>query len=816
MTVAKRDSSAQSIASILPYWRPVNDAILHVDGRITGGIELSGHSLECRSEESLNQLQNQLRTFLHSLSQGIEFQFVYQVRPFSPVLERFKQETDVTKAFSYIWEDKTSYLERMSNIWHTRLFLYCTIPNKDAQSNRSLLARLGLSLKQLHASRPLREHQAWQDQRYLDLHYAMNDVQSSLAHLEIRYRRLPSEEIIGLLYESLNPTRSRQVGLHLPTGGWPTNRTVREEITFSSVQVYPRELVFDDYIHRVMTLRDIPQMQFVGIINRLLTLREFPFDLSVGVIPTHSEAVLSHFKRSEIMQANLQKGRGRNYEAEQQQQDISLVIQELVRGETKVFKVSFAIHYAAKSDKELSKIEARLRQEIHQMAEARELREEFSYPDIFVATLPGACHRMQNQMELITPQAHSLLPIYQSSRGSPKPVALFKTRTDELLGNDPFDGRLAAFNGVIFGPTGRGKSFLAQYLLLQYLRAGPQVFIVDIGGSYRRFTRLIGGDYVDIQQGTQVSLNPFLPRDGEPEPEIIGFIAGVIERMIKNEGEQHIDKISQHLIRETIRDLYIERKYPLDLQGYRDLLSAKAERSADPEDKTILRCLAKTLALWTEGEGRDLLIGDHPLSLEAPVITIDLAGLSSNKELQGVIIQILAGLIWYQIRKTKGPKIVLFDEVWQHLKDPTAARLLDQLYRTARKHHTSVLSISQQLEDFLSEEVQTSIIANSATRFILRTDRELTQLRNVFQLNETELSLIQGLTMRRGYFSEVFAAIGDDHFVLRIEPSPSEYWLCTTHPQDLAAESEFLERTPQASVRQIVEALAKQFPRGVS
>lgn len=815
MQAAKPSTGSQSIAAILPYWKPINDAILHVDGRITGGFELEGYSLECRSEEALSQLQNQLRVFLHTLPQAMDVQFLYQVRPFSPVLERFKRETEERNPLSHIWRDKISYLERLSNIWHTRLFLFCTLPKSEDAKTQSLLSRIGLSWKSMHAPNPLHGNQAWEDRRYLELHHAMNDLRSALASLEMRHRALAAEELIQLLYEFLNPTRSGQIEFTVPKEGWPANRTIREEITFSSVQIYPREMIFDDCIHRVISLRDIPQMQFAGIINRLLTLREFPFDLSVGVVASDPQAVLAHFKRSETMQANLQKGRGRNYEAEQQQQDLSLVIQELVRGDTKVYKLSFAIHYAARSEKELSKIEARLRQEIHQMAEARELREEFSYPETFVATLPGASHRAQNPLETITPQALALLPVYQSSRGSPRPVALFKTRTDELVASDPFDGRLTAFNGVIFGPTGRGKSFLAQYLLLQYLRVEPRIFIIDVGGSYRRFTRLLGGDYVDLQQDTQVALNPFLPRDGEPEPELVGFIAGIIERMVKNEGDAYIDKVSQHLIRESIHDLYRQKSLPLNLEGYRSLMTTKAESSNDPEDKAILKSFSKRLALWTEGEGKGLLVGERSLSLDQPVVTVDLAGLSANKELQGVVIQILSGLIWHQVRKASGPKIVLFDEVWQHLKDPTAAKLLDQLYRTARKHHTSVLSISQQLEDFLSADVQTSIIANSATRFILRTDRELTQLRQVFQLNDAEIALIQGLTMRRGHFSEIFATIGDDHFVLRIEPSPSEYWLCTTHPQDLAVEREFIEKNPTASVREIIEALANSHPRGV-
>ncbi len=807
----------QSLGRFLPYWKTVEDFVLHVDGRITGGLSLKGISLQCLSDAELERHREQLKLFLHSLPQGVEVQFFYEVRPFSPLLTTYRRKADETDQdrFRFLWREKADYYEAQSNLWHTKLFLFVSVPDEKKKEEDGLFSRIRRSWRNTDLSNVFQTHKAWEESRRLKLKQALSEIRSALSYLEIPHENLTRSETLTLLYECLNPNRSRQIPLSGRAGENSQGRTLREDLVFSPLQAYPREMILDDTIHRVMTLRDIPQLQYPGIVNRLLNLREFPFNISVGLRVENPEKMVAAYKRAEILQANLQKKQGRNYEAEQSQAVLSEILQSLVKGDTKVFGLSFSIHYWASEEEELEEIEARLRQEIHQMGEAKELREEFDYPNIWIATLPGCSHQSYRRLETITPQTLSLLPIYQNSHGAKNPVALFKNRGDELVAQDPFDSRLTAYNGVIFGPTGRGKSFLAQYLLLQYLRLNPKIFIIDIGGSYRRFTKLLGGDYIDLQQSSPVSLNPFLPRDTEPEPELMGFLAGIVERMVKNEGQQHLDKIPQHLIRESIRHLYQKQaRYPLNLDGFKRVLEDDSQAALDAEDKHLLKDLSKRLALWTEGEGRNLLVGETSLSLSKPVITIDLAGLSSNKELQGITIQILAGLVWHQIKKSPGPKIVLFDEVWQHLKDPTAAQLLDQLYRTARKHYASVFSISQQLEDFLSEENQTSIIANSATRFILRTDRETDLLKKIFQLNDAEISLIQGLTMRRGYFSEVFAAIGDDHLVLRIEPSPSEYWLCTTHPADLAQEAEFFKTNPQASLEDMVAALSQKYPRG--
>ena len=59
------------------------------------------------------------------------------------------------------------------------------------------------------------------------------------------------------------------------------------------------------------------------------------------------------------------------------------------------------------------------------------------------------------------------------------------------------------------------------------------------------------------------------------------------------------------------------------------------------------------------------------------------------------------------------------------------------------------------------------------------------QVKNVLKLNEQEIELISSLEQKRGEYSEVFLINNDKRGVLRVCPTPLEYWIATTHPADL-------------------------------
>src|SRR3990167_10927619 len=58
----------------------------------------------------------------------------------------------------------------------------------------------------------------------------------------------------------------------------------------------------------------------------------------------------------------------------------------------------------------------------------------------------------------------------------------------------------------ITGMTGSGKSFLTQLLMLNVLFNGGDIFIIDIGVSYRKLCQLLGGTYLEYDN---LAMNPF-------------------------------------------------------------------------------------------------------------------------------------------------------------------------------------------------------------------------------------------------------------------------------------------------------------------
>ena len=811
-----------SISRIFPYAEFHMDYLLHDDGSVTSGLELRGVSLDCRSEEALSRLRYQAILFLHALPVEVELQFLYQIRPFSPVLDKFKSETEdrTPEKYRFIWQDSAAYMEQHSNIWHTKIFLFLTLPTPIKGRKRGLASKIKEAAKGISPGEVNLTRANWQNLRYEEMHNAMEKLKASVALMGMHCRELTKSDLGRILYEALNPARAkiipfeRQYSKGLGAG----DLYVREEIAMAGLQRFPREFILDDRIHRIMTLKDIPQRQYLGAIMPMLSLREFPFDITVGFEQEDPDKILKRLQKARNVNANLMNSNKRDEQAQHEFDVLQEAIDKLVQGDEKAFKLVFQVHYWGRDEEELRYAEAILRNSVHQCSEAKEIREEFSYPWSFVGSLPGGFSRVKEKRELhtITPQTLSMLPIYQQDRGAARPVALLKTRTDELVGLDPFNPNLSASNAIIFGPTGRGKSFLAQYLLLHYFRLNPRMIIVDIGGSYRRLTELLGGDYIALSSDSNTALNPFMRIKGEPSPAMLGELACIVERMIKDEGQKCIDRITQHNIRQAILRMYQQYADNPNFLNLRTCLKDLSKASTDKQDKAICEDLAKRLSLWIEGEGRALLVSNQTISLDKPVMTIDLAGVPATGDLQAVVMQILASLIRHQVAHIDGPKIILFDEVWKHLTDTTAAGVLDELYRTARKRFASVLSISQELEDFLNPLVKTSIVKNSETRFILQTIEELPLLEKVFKLNPNELELIKGMTMRRGVFSEVFTMIGESHSVLRVESTPWFYWMCTTHPPDLELERALKEKRPGLKSLERIKWLADHYPQGIS
>jgi conjugal transfer ATP-binding protein TraC len=338
-----------------------------------------------------------------------------------------------------------------------------------------------------------------------------------------------------------------------------------------------------------------------------------------------------------------------------------------------------------------------------------------------------------------------------------------------------------------------------------------KIFIVDIGGSYKKLSENLGGQYIPFGVGQGLSLNPFdlAPNETSPSSHKIKFLLGLVEMMTKEEGDKRLPKLERAELEEAIQSVY--QREARTLSNLRDTLL----RHADP----IVQRYGKILNPWCGNNpyGRFVDAATN-VELHREIIVFDLKGLEVYPDLQAASLFIITDFIWREIQKDRDkPKFVVFDECWALLKDEAGIAFIEEVFRTFRKYHAAAIAISQNIDDFAKSQIAGAILSNSAIKWVLmQRGADQDRLREVLQLNPNEMQLVTSLQQERGRYSEAFLMAGDQRGLVVVESTPLEYWLATTDPRDLAQIDLEKKKSPHLDNLSLVRKLAEEFPQGVS
>ncbi|MFW2535231.1 type IV secretion system protein TraC, partial [Legionella sp. 28fT52] len=113
----------------------------------------------------------------------------------------------------------------------------------------------------------------------------------------------------------------------------------------------------------------------------------------------------------------------------------------------------------------------------------------------------------------------NLLPVVADSKGAGSGLIL-PTCRNQLYFFNAFEGRaIDNYNQLTIASPGAGKSFFQQAQILDGLARGEQIFVIDLGGSYKHLCHMVGGSYIDA---SSLTLNPFTLFDFDGSVEMDG------------------------------------------------------------------------------------------------------------------------------------------------------------------------------------------------------------------------------------------------------------------------------------------------------
>jgi len=797
---------SHSLSDQLQIWGFEKNYIIYSDGSLGFGLQCVPQDISSWSDDKINSYSEQIGQFLNSLPAHVDIQFVQDIEPGNDAIIRKHEALSIASTNEVA---KSLCAERARGLKeadlagdlpaHT-LKIFVRRPLSQALLSKPKLFSKEKLFQEVSDARLEREIQITERLK--------ENIIQGLHLLEIVTNEIPSDEVAKLLYHQWNPSRRLPFKTYDP-------EELRQSLLFSDVGIELQGFVIGGTYFRVLSLKILPDQTFAGM---AASLRELPFKSRVFTtvhVPDQMKEIenLQTHRRIAYSMAVGKKSGVSDIESTAKFQDLETLLEQMIAQGQKIFNVSMTVLLQHEIEAELDSQVDLVLSKFRELGGAEALTETLAAFEIFSqVALPNARSKERSK-KVKTSNLCDLIPLFGPWPGHSQPNVLLRSRMGSLLSFSPFDSSLSNANQLVSGGSGSGKSVLTNILIMQMLKENPKVFFVDIGGSYRKLTENLGGQYVELGVNDQLSINPFdlLPGESEPSSHKVKFILGLVEIMTKEEGADRLPRLARAEIEELIQDVYKSVKRP-KLSDLRNLLLKHPEAS--------IQTYGRILSPWCgETPYGKFIDRETTIELQNDIVAFDLKGLESYPDLQGLCLYVITDLVWREVQKDRSRmKFLVFDECWKLLKDEAGLVFMEEVFRTFRKYFASAIAISQDLNDFLSSKISSALLPNCSVKWILMQNQsDFSKMREALGLNDNEVGLIQSLHQEKGRYSEAFLVAGPERrAVVVVEPTSLELWIATTDPRDLSMIEKTKLENLNMSQLEILKMLARKYPRGVS
>lgn len=473
------------------------------------------------------------------------------------------------------------------------------------------------------------------------------------------------------------------------------------------------------------------------------------------------------------------KGSLSDPELEAAAEDADRLAFSLARGEGRLFRLGCYVTVFAEDEESLATECARLRGLCHSMLlEVHPTT--FRSLEGYRSTLPLGVDLLRLRRSFDTEALAATFPFASSSPSGIEGVLWGKTTRGHGL---VFSDRFAKdnYNAVVLARSGAGKSYLAKLDLLRHLYRGVDVAVVDPEDEYRHLADAVGGAHLALGE-PGVHLNPF-DLGTEPDARVRrGLFLHSLAPVLLGEALRPAAKAA---LDRGIVACYESAGITEDPRTWkrRPPLMADLATALEEDGDAAARDLAGRLAPFVTGTHRELFSGQTTTQPDGHLVVFSLRSLPDELKATGTLLALDA--CWRRVADpaTLRPRLVVVDEAWLLMADPSGAKFLNRLAKSARKHWCGLTVVTQDAGDLLGTPLGEAVVANAATQVLLRqAPQAIEAISKAFALSAGERNFL--LTADRG---EGIVASGPDRVAFRALASDAEHRLVTSDPAELKA-----------------------------
>ena len=560
---------------------------------------------------------------------------------------------------------------------------------------------------------------------------------------------------------------------------------LQDVIAPSALQIEPKALHLGDKIARTFFVISYPRYLTDNWFAPIINLDKI-FDVSFFIHPIDTATILRQFQKkvAEVQsQINMRESRGlvRDPMLDTAYRDLESLRDSLQQAQEKMFDVGLYITMYADNEDELFKLENEIK----------------SILDAKLVYLKPALFQQEEGFKSVIPIGTDLLGVHQKLNSEPLssifPFVSFDLTSDKgiLYGVNRHNSSLVIFdrfslenyNSITFAKSGSGKSYATKLELIRTLMFDTEVIVIDPEREYEYLAEAVGGRYFNISLSSDHHINPFdlpIPREDETASDVLRSntinLVGLFRIMLGGLTPEE-DAIIDRAITETyaIKDITANSDFsniePPLLSDFEMVLSGMENTES----------IVQKLQKYTRGSWAGFLNQPSNVDINKKFVVFSVRDMED--ELKPVAMYIVTHYIWNAVRKNLRKRLLVVDEAWWMMKSEDTASFLYSIAKRGRKYYLGLMTITQDVGDFLKSPYGLPIVTNSSIQLLLKqSPSSIDVLQKTFNLTDEEKYLLLESGVGEGIF---FAGL--KHVAIKVIASYTEDQIITSDPSQVLA-----------------------------
>jgi conjugal transfer ATP-binding protein TraC len=576
-----------------------------------------------------------------------------------------------------------------------------------------------------------------------------------------------------------------------PKTGDPNIDLLKEGVSIVDV-VAPQsiELDFDhikinDTYFRTLFVGGYPRFVAPGWLEPIINF-DGSLDISFYIYPVEGKSVLDDLRRkiaemeAEIA-TDLERGKIVDPSTQAKLEDARSLQEQLVKGTERFYEFSFYITIPAPTVEELDHITRQVESTLGSLLMVSK-RTTLDMEKGFISSAPFGIDSLMITRNMDTTSLATTFPLTSAELSGDTGVLYgINSQNESFIIFDRFS--LENSNMTIFATSGAGKSYFVKLESLRSLMIGTEVIVIDPEAEYKTLTEAVGGEYISFSYNSPSKINPFdlsqIYTEGENQLGLKILTLHSFFKIIMGDLQPTQEALLDRALVATYRgkgitqDASTQKKEPPLMEDlYKTLIGMETADALD---------LAARIERFVRGSFVGIFDKQTNINLNNSFTVFSVHEM--QEAIRPISMFMILDYIWTRVQRDKKRRILIVDEAWHMMKYKDSAQFLWSVVKRARKYYLGLTTITQDVEDFLGQDIGKAIVTNSALRLLLKqSPAAIDKIGEVFYLSQGEKQLLLAANIGEGIF---FA--GPHHAPIRIVASQEEHKLITTRPQDITA-----------------------------